>query len=77
MTDETLRGRLGRVSLPVYVLWGDSDRIADPGYGRAFAAAIPGAEFRLLADTGHVPQVESPDQLLEAIGQFTGARAVG
>jgi pimeloyl-ACP methyl ester carboxylesterase len=75
MTDETLRGRLEQVSLPVRVVWGDSDRMADPDYGRAFAAAIPGAEFRLLRDTGHVPQLESPDQLLDAILEFTGARA--
>ena len=77
MTDETLRRRLDRVSVPVCVLWGDSDRIADPDYGRAFAAAIPGAEFRLLHDTGHVPQLESPDLLLEAIREFTSARAAG
>jgi pimeloyl-ACP methyl ester carboxylesterase len=77
MTDESLRGRLGQVSLPVCVLWGDSDRIVDPDYGRAFAAAIPGAEFRLLSDTGHVPQMESPDRLLGAIREFANARSIG
>jgi transposase len=29
-----------------------------PGYGRAFADAIPGARFELLTDTGHLPQME-------------------
>jgi len=77
MTDETLRRRLGRISLPVCVLWGDSDRIADPDYGRAYAAAIPGAGFQLLSDTGHVPQIESPDRLLGAIREFTSSRAAG
>jgi pimeloyl-ACP methyl ester carboxylesterase len=76
MTDESLRGRLGQVSLPVCVLWGDSDRIVDPDYGRVFAAGIPGAEFRLLSDTGHVPQVESPDRLLGAIREFASARSI-
>jgi pimeloyl-ACP methyl ester carboxylesterase len=75
MTDETLRGRLGRISLPVWVLWGDSDRIVDPDYGRALAAAIPGARFELLSGTGHVPQMESPDRLLEAIREFMNAGA--
>jgi pimeloyl-ACP methyl ester carboxylesterase len=55
---------------------GDSDRIVDPDYGRAFAAGIPGAEFPLLSDTGHVPQVESPDRLLGAIREFAGARSI-
>jgi pimeloyl-ACP methyl ester carboxylesterase len=49
------------------VLWGDSDRIADPGYGRAYAAAIPLARFQLLPDTGHAPQQETPDLVLRAI----------
>ena len=67
MTDPTLRGRLGDIAIPVLVLWGESDRIADSEYGRAYAAAIPGARFRLLPGTGHVPQVETPEQLLRAI----------
>lgn len=57
------------------MIWGDSDRIVDPDYGRAYAAAIPGAEFRLLPATGHVPQIETPDQLLGAIADFAAPRA--
>jgi pimeloyl-ACP methyl ester carboxylesterase len=34
------------------------------------AAAIPGARFHLLPATGHVPQAESPAQLLAAIADF-------
>jgi pimeloyl-ACP methyl ester carboxylesterase len=77
MNDPGLRARLGQIRVPTLVLWGDSDQIADPGYGRAFAAAIPGAQFRLLPATGHVPQIESPAQLLGAIWEFAGARAAG
>jgi pimeloyl-ACP methyl ester carboxylesterase len=75
MTDPGLRDRLGRIAVPALVLWGDSDRIVDPDYGRAYAAAIPGAEFRLLPATGHVPQIETPAQLLGAIRDFAAARA--
>jgi pimeloyl-ACP methyl ester carboxylesterase len=71
--DPTLRDRLGQVTLPALVLWGDSDQIVDPDYGRAFAAAIPGARFQLLAATGHVPQIETPEQLLRAISDYVGA----
>ena len=39
------------------------------------AAAIPSARFQLLADTGHVPQIETPRQLLEAIWDFASAHA--
>ena len=67
MTDPTLGGRLRCVAIPTLVVWGDSDGIVDPEYGRAFAAAIPQARFELLTDTGHLPQVETPGQLLQAI----------
>lgn len=74
MTDPGLLARLAGVAVPTLVLWGDSDRIADVEYGRAFADAIPGARFQVLADTGHLPQIESPDVLLRAIREFVTTR---
>ncbi|MGX6606726.1 alpha/beta fold hydrolase [Micromonosporaceae bacterium Da 78-11] len=67
MTDPTLRSRLAALTVPTAVIWGESDRVATPAYGRAYAAAISGASFTLLPETGHVPQIESPEALLKAI----------
>lgn len=67
MSDPTLIGRLAAVGVPALVLWGDSDRIVTPEYGRAWADAIPKARFELLTGTGHMPQIETPDQVLQAI----------
>ncbi|MBU4214252.1 MAG: alpha/beta hydrolase [Actinobacteria bacterium] len=67
MSDAGLASRLGSVDVPVLVLWGEADRIADPDYGRAYAAAIPGARFVLLERAGHVPQLETPESLLDAV----------
>jgi pimeloyl-ACP methyl ester carboxylesterase len=75
MGDPTLRERLKGVSVPTLVLWGESDRIVDPDYGRAYADAIPTARFQLLTRTGHVPQIESPELVLSAIRDFAGAGA--
>lgn len=72
MTDPGLRARLGAIDVPTLVLWGEADRIADVDYGRAYAAAIPGARFVLLARTGHVPQVETPGALLDALHRLVG-----
>ena len=77
MSDPTLAGRLARIDLATLVLWGDSDRIAGPGYGRAYADAIPHARFQLLPDTGHMPQLEAPEQLMDAIWRRTGADLPG
>jgi pimeloyl-ACP methyl ester carboxylesterase len=70
MTDPGLAARLSAVTVPTLVLWGDSDGIVVPDYGRAYAAAVPGAEFRLFPATGHLPQIEAPEQLLDALVHF-------
>jgi pimeloyl-ACP methyl ester carboxylesterase len=67
MADPTLAERLGGIDLPVHVVWGESDGIAGPGYGKAYAAAIPMSTFTLLPRTGHLPQVETPEELLGAL----------
>jgi pimeloyl-ACP methyl ester carboxylesterase len=72
MGDPTLLARLEGVAVPTLVLWGEADRIAEPAYGRAFADAIPGAQFRVLASAGHLPQIETPEQLLEQVWSFQG-----
>ena len=77
MSDPTLAGRLARLKLPTLVLWGDSDQITGPGYGRAYAAAIPPARFQLLKDTGHLPQLETPDQAMNAIWDWAGTGSGG
>jgi pimeloyl-ACP methyl ester carboxylesterase len=67
MTDPTLAGRLATLEIPTLVLWGESDGIVDADYGRAYAAAIPMARFQLLPQTGHSPQLETPDQVDRAV----------
>jgi pimeloyl-ACP methyl ester carboxylesterase len=72
MSDPTLAGRLGGLGIPAHVLWGESDRIVDPEYGKAYAAAIPLATFTLLPRTGHLPQAETPEELLGALLDLGG-----
>jgi pimeloyl-ACP methyl ester carboxylesterase len=72
MADPTLLARLGGVVVPTLVLWGESDRIVEPPYGEAYAAAIPGAVFKVLPSTGHVPQMETPELVIKAIEADVG-----
>jgi pimeloyl-ACP methyl ester carboxylesterase len=73
MADPTLLGRLSGIAVPTLVLWGESDQIVDPAYGQAYAAAIRGARFEVLPATGHVPQMETPDLVLQTIWKSGGA----
>jgi pimeloyl-ACP methyl ester carboxylesterase len=76
MGDPGLSRRLAAVSTPTLVVWGDSDQIADAGYGRALADAIPGAQFLPLTDSGHLPQIETPRALLEVVWAFAETHEV-
>jgi pimeloyl-ACP methyl ester carboxylesterase len=69
-TDTGLLARLDGVAVSTLVLWGEHDRIADAKIGRAWADAIPNATFRALPGTGHLPHVETPEQVATAIGDF-------
>ncbi|CCH87416.1 putative hydrolase [Modestobacter italicus] len=75
MTDPTLAARLGTVTAPVAVVWGEADRIGDPDFGRAYAAAVPGATFVLLPGAGHLPQIEAPDALIDVVWDVADAHA--
>jgi pimeloyl-ACP methyl ester carboxylesterase len=70
MHDPKLRRRLALVPTPVAVLWGESDRIAPEPYGRAYAASFPHAQFELIQAAGHLPHVEQPVQVVDAINRF-------
>ncbi|PRY32700.1 alpha/beta fold hydrolase [Umezawaea tangerina] len=77
MADPTLRERLAGVKVPSLVLWGESDQVVDPEYGRAYAEAIPGSVFHVLPGTGHVPQIETPELLLDEVTGFAGHTGSG
>ncbi|WP_435193238.1 alpha/beta fold hydrolase [Streptomyces sp. NRRL F-5630] len=70
MSDPTLLGRLGTVNVPTLVLWGESDRIVTPAYGRAVAHAVPGARFVEIPEAGHLPHLEAPNATWAAIDAF-------
>jgi pimeloyl-ACP methyl ester carboxylesterase len=77
MLDPGLRARLAGLACPVLVVWGEADQIVDLDYGRAWATAIPGAQFRVLPRAGHLPQLEAPEALAAAIWEFSRAGTAG
>ncbi len=68
--DPTLHARLGAVTAPALVVWGASDRIVTPAYGQAYASAFARARFEVIAECGHLPQVEQPAALLALVNGF-------
>ncbi|MBV6699944.1 alpha/beta hydrolase [Kitasatospora aureofaciens] len=61
MHDPKLLRRLGRVTVPSLLLWGESDRIVTPAYGTAYADALGNGRFEVVPEAGHLPQIEQPE----------------
>jgi pimeloyl-ACP methyl ester carboxylesterase len=75
MTDPGLLGRLPAITIPTLVIWGAADRIVPSAHGEAYAAAIPGAQFRVIAEAGHLPQLEAPAAMQAAVWEFASNHA--
>jgi pimeloyl-ACP methyl ester carboxylesterase len=54
------------------MLWGERDGIVTPDYGRAYAALIRGAEFKLIEGAGHHPEQEQAERFVQAVSGFLG-----
>jgi pimeloyl-ACP methyl ester carboxylesterase len=70
MHDPKLRRRLALVPTPVTAIWGESDQVAPEPYGRAYAASFPNGRFEPIPEAGHLPHLEQPEKVLQAIRRF-------
>jgi len=65
---------LARLTCPVLALHGDQDEYGTLAHPRMIAGlpcAFPGqGQFQVLAQCGHVPHREQPDQVLVAVKDF-------
>jgi pimeloyl-ACP methyl ester carboxylesterase len=61
---------LHRISVPTLILWGADDKVIPSGYGPAFEKLIPGARLEVIANCGHLPQVERMDEWTAKISGF-------
>jgi pimeloyl-ACP methyl ester carboxylesterase len=65
-----LKRWLHRITVPTLVLWGASDRIVTPEYGRVYSGLIPGSRFELIPEAGHHPELEQPAAFVEQVARF-------
>jgi pimeloyl-ACP methyl ester carboxylesterase len=70
MHSPKLLGRLRRIDCPTLVVWGASDRLVSPDYGRAFVRAIPNCRYEVIEEAGHYPYLEQPDRFLAVVEPF-------
>jgi pimeloyl-ACP methyl ester carboxylesterase len=67
---------LARIEVPTLVVGGDEDTLIPPKEVRELAKAIPGARTTVIAGAGHLPPIERPDQVNEALIELFEGRKV-
>jgi pimeloyl-ACP methyl ester carboxylesterase len=61
---------LAKIDIPALLIWGAHDELISPAAGRRSAALLPQGEFVLLANSGHLPMEEEPEEVLRAVLPF-------
>ncbi len=61
------RPRLGEIQCPALMLWGVHDKFSPAGDGLSMSAAMPRGRYVEIADCGHFPTLEYPEETAAAI----------
>jgi 2-hydroxy-6-oxonona-2,4-dienedioate hydrolase len=73
LVEETLGG-LPRLTVPVLVIGARNDGLIPPEHAIAAAKKIPSAKLVIIADCGHMPQLERADEFNRVLTEFLGNR---
>ncbi|MFL6352422.1 MAG: alpha/beta fold hydrolase [Bryobacteraceae bacterium] len=64
--------RLPKIDVPTLVIHGEQDRLVPPRNGRVLAARIPGAQFQLVPEAGHMLLTDQPEICAAVVRPFLG-----
>ena len=70
---DELAQRYGEIETPTFLLWGDHDSVIPLWVGERLAEEMPNATLTVLAECGHVPPEETPEESLAAFEAFLDA----
>ncbi len=65
-----LGSSIGTISAPVLALCGAGDVVISPEQTREWAACLPQARVEIIAGAAHLPCIEQPEAMANAIGHF-------
>ena len=73
MHNPRLKRWLNRIDRPTLLLWGDKDRIVDLTYAEGWRGEIPGARLEVIANAGHYPHWEQPNEFAKRVAAFAAS----
>ena len=72
MFNRRLPHLLAEVQTPTLLVWGADDAVVPLAVARAYEAALPNASLELVADCGHLVDMEQPGRLAELVAAQLG-----
>lgn len=63
-------GRMGSLAVPTLVVVGSEDKATPPALAKELAEAIAGAQLHLVPGARHIPSLEHPNAVADAIAKF-------
>ncbi|WP_353570222.1 alpha/beta hydrolase [Candidatus Albibeggiatoa sp. nov. BB20] len=70
LTTWSVQDELGKLNLPVLVLWGSQDTIVEKAALERMVEALPQAQFVIWDNVGHAPQLEQPEAFQQLLLEF-------
>ena len=67
-----VRSDLGNIRVPTLVVVGGADRLTTVEMAQEITSEIPGAELAVIADAGHLVNIEEPEQFNRVVLGFLG-----
>lgn len=66
-----VRDQLTALEIPTLIVWGERDTsFYPPSLGREIAAEMAKSEFVIVPDAGHMPWIDQPELVANAVNQF-------
>ena len=72
MFNRRLPHLLQEVQTPTLLVWGADDRVVPMAVAQAYEAALPNASIEVVADSGHLVDMEQPGRLAELVAAHIG-----
>ncbi len=62
--------RLGKLDMPVLLIWGRNDRTLPLEQSRNILSLVPQVEFHIIENCGHMPHYEKPEEVNSILADF-------
>jgi len=70
LSELDIRQQATTVRIPALLVVGDQDAATPPAMAQELASLLPDSELKILSDCAHVPQLQAPQDFIEATSEF-------